>query len=104
MNTKQTKPTPGPWLVSSSVLVCNPEAKIIAQCANFSGLGVEINEAIANARLIASAPDLLEALESCMDAMINCGYMVVTGTPGQQMLNRAYQKACLVHELAKGPL
>lgn len=101
MNTKQTKPTPGPWLVSSSVLVCNSEAKIIAQCANFSGLGVEINEAIANARLIASAPDLLEVLENLLSG---CCYD--PESCGQELTDRLalYDKAKAIVAKAKGPL
>ena len=64
--------TPGPWGVSSSFLVCNMDARIIANCA-FLGLevlDVAFEERIANAHLIAAAPDLYEALKRLV-ALLN---------------------------------
>ena len=55
--------TPGPWkvvglsVISDSGIICNPP----------SG---PIDELEANARLIAAAPDMLEALEAMRDAII----------------------------------
>lgn len=56
--------TPGPWLVSSSFLVCDQEGRIIANSMpmNVPELAIDIHAAVANARLIAVAPELLEAL------------------------------------------
>jgi len=59
----ETKWTPGPWifsgLSSTGIGYVNARLQTIAQAWDFP-------EAEANARLIAAAPDLLEALESAM--------------------------------------
>jgi hypothetical protein len=68
--------TPGPWLQSSTVLVCNAEAKVIANCTPLSEipqLAIPIMQADANARLIAAAPELLEALEPFAKFACGCG-------------------------------
>ena len=66
MNVKHTK---GPWAVSSSTLIVNSEAQIVANTIPVvvPGLDIPIKEAIANARLIAAAPELLQA---CREALI----------------------------------
>ena len=66
-----SKHTPGPWMWSpegdeSVVRIPTPEPQ------DFSVLGaseVMTSEDIANARLIAAAPDLLEALKEMVDMM-----------------------------------
>ena len=55
-----SKHTPGPWAVDSTGLVCGargwgPVASVYPKFRD------------ANARLIAAAPDMLEALEMCVD-------------------------------------
>jgi len=59
------KHTPGPWVISSSVLVCDEKARIIAHCAFMDGremnLGFSLDESVSNAKLVSAAPDLLEA-------------------------------------------
>ena len=57
------KHTPGPWKVSMNQIKSNYDT--VAQV--FTHLVQGRNEA--NARLIASAPDLLEALEDCVAVM-----------------------------------
>jgi hypothetical protein len=64
--------TKGPWIVSSSTIVCDESARIISQGVCFDGLGVPIGEAMANALLISAAPDLLEA---CKRAEVELGFM-----------------------------
>ena len=59
--------TPGPWHLRADdpcMVVCEAEYFAIADCAG----GTDRDEA--NARLIAAAPDLLEALQ----AMCSCEY------------------------------
>jgi hypothetical protein len=58
--------TPGPWLQSSTMLVCSGQARVIANCTpmvDIPELAIPLREVEANARLIAAAPDLLAALE-----------------------------------------
>lgn len=58
--------TTGPWIVSSSTLVCDSEARIIANCTSFldvPDLNVGIKEAVDNARLIAAAPEMYDLLK-----------------------------------------
>src|SRR3990167_6456767 len=58
--------TPGPWVVSSTFIVCDSEARILAQCQpmlEIPELAPPVGQAQANARLIASAPDLLAVLD-----------------------------------------
>lgn len=59
------KHTPGPWWLSSSTIVCTPLAQIIANVTpcGIQPLEVPFAEAVANASLIAAAPELLEALK-----------------------------------------
>ena len=65
------KQTPGPWVVSSTFLVCDSEARIIAQCQPISVplLSITVREAEANALLIARAPDLLAENERLRAAL-----------------------------------
>lgn len=68
--------TPGPWEVDSEggMLPCVVAGdKLIYQSAR--GLGIEDNATIeANARLIAAAPDLLEALRATLAQWTMAGY------------------------------
>lgn len=69
-----SKHTPGPWHVSD-VDAVNPridgsDGRGIAHATQrdphpITGQGISIQQAMANARLIAAAPDLLKALELC---------------------------------------
>jgi hypothetical protein len=61
------KHTPGPWRTNGSFNVeCNPETLYLVR--NNTG-GSKAGELRANANLIASAPDLLEALEMLIDML-----------------------------------
>lgn len=57
------KHTPGPWH-STGRYVGSGHAKMnICECSDNSGCWSNAPEAVANARLIAAAPELLEAIE-----------------------------------------
>lgn len=58
--TQPTKHTPGPWKVDGDTYI-TAHSLIIAHCKQNGSLKLE--DAQANARLMAAAPDLLEAAE-----------------------------------------
>ena len=67
---KMSKHTPGPWAVGSAsghIETANAWRMSIAICYNKDSKadGVSKEEFEANARLIAAAPDLLKALQTC---------------------------------------
>ena len=77
----KVKHTPGPWSYGDGVITCRKEAFMpnnakriicIARCddkeVNFLE-NISMGELHANARLIASAPELLEALKNCINAL-----------------------------------
>ncbi len=72
--------TPGPWRVDES---CGNESvrakngRLVADCCIVGG-GASVAKNIANARLIAAAPDLLFALEMIRDADNDC---ILDGLP-----------------------
>ena len=64
-------PTPGPWThhADNSIRVCNGAHDSSDGCRSIAEaeiIGVERSEAVANAKLIAAAPDLLEACEQAL--------------------------------------
>lgn len=62
---KMTKHTQGPWEVSFSQINAGKH-----ECIVQFGFNIRENpKAYANARLIAAAPELLEALELCLEAI-----------------------------------
>jgi hypothetical protein len=65
----KTTHTPGPWRVheKSPTLVIDKHGLVIAQAHSYAECGIMRDEAEANARLIAAAPELLEALESVVE-------------------------------------
>jgi hypothetical protein len=61
-----SKHTPGPWQVHGShIYTADPERALLAQVFN-SGSKASDYPLQANARLIAAAPELLEALKECL--------------------------------------
>ena len=58
----ETKHTPGPWVAENSSVI-GPDNKIICGCIRGSIDRKSHEEDCATARLIAAAPDLLEALQ-----------------------------------------
>jgi hypothetical protein len=79
------KHTPGPWNLQNDglgVYYVNPRIEagediedtrhdsIVARCTDFGAFsGIEDDEAAANARLIAAAPELLAALENLVNTL-----------------------------------
>lgn len=62
-----SKHTPGPWEILSTLEICSGN-KDICELKGW------MNEDQANARLIAAAPDLLEALKLMVDTYDNGGW------------------------------
>ena len=82
----ETKHTPGPWKTSYTNLsvVIAENGAVVARASKLNGL-VNLQ---ANARLIAAAPELLEALESIAsmyDYEASCG----------DLASRLYEATCL---------
>lgn len=76
------KPTPAPWKMIEPValdyrapIIVGADGGSLIACAEGGGpkRAVDAVEARANARLIASAPDLLEALRQIRDGLANTG-------------------------------
>ena len=62
--------TQGPWTQSKIVPTAVDDAlNFIVDCRVIDD---DIETAIANARLIAAAPDLLGELENCLDLLVTC--------------------------------
>lgn len=59
----QTTHTPGPWQETAAPDITDSSGELIARCYRRHGLA-----SCANARLIASAPDLLATLQYILDA------------------------------------
>lgn len=82
---EKPQPTPGPWTVTGATCVwsrgkgfiamaCDPEMKPGCTSSDFkpANSGTDrLDEAAANAQLIAAAPDLLAALKDCVLVMEN---------------------------------
>lgn len=90
--------TPGPWAyrLTETYAVLGPDGGRVAICTNLKGqhgLGGrrESNEVAANARLIAAAPELLEALQ----AMVECSHTndIQTCAMASQLARAAIVKA-----------
>jgi hypothetical protein len=85
-----TKHTPGPWEVRCGQETNRPRAIVapndtgpggVGSIVRWNGIGFPSSPAAqANARLIAAAPDMLEALQEIADGLANTG-----STPGQWM-------------------
>lgn len=81
-----TKHTPGPWNISSANLYAvNARGRGIATAhgtddVNYSDFFPPTEEAAANARLIAAAPELLEALQMFTASVHTCDYCDGSGT------------------------
>lgn len=66
------KRTQGEWIVSSSIMVCDTEAKIISSTLTFeSTVGITMEEAIRNASFIAACAGPAEAMAKSTIAAID---------------------------------
>ena len=63
----KTKHTPGPWTTNNGFTILSAKGKTAS--SDVPNKTITDDEAIANAALIAAAPDLLAALEFCSDAL-----------------------------------
>jgi hypothetical protein len=83
-----TKHTPAPWHVGGDgTIIYDTQGWAVANASVFHGRHEPRTEAIANANLIASAPDLLAALEDAITAH-DKGYDTPWGTI-RNALNKA---------------
>jgi hypothetical protein len=90
-----TKHTPGPWTqVDCLVVVLPPEHDYSTWIANVSVGGERRDTQIANARLIAAAPDLLTSLE----AMVSAHAIPSTACKERHV----YEEACTAIAKARG--
>lgn len=86
-----TKHTPGPWnaveLEDGNIVTGNTR-----HCGNVCELDLGA-ESAANARLIAAAPELLEALEKCEQALsayqVECGPVMTSGIDAEEVTKAA---------------
>ena len=66
------RPLPGPWTVEGNPMECNAEVRAGAQglvAIVWSGRRADYQTALANARLLAAAPDLVAALAKAVRCM-----------------------------------
>lgn len=71
----ETKHTPGPWevdAIDSTTIQIKAEGAVVAEVASASAFTRLSEEQRANARLIAAAPELLDALQNFADQMDGC--------------------------------
>jgi len=108
---KKTLHTPGPWAIhtcnengpfldsfylstTAQTWDGNEEERIICRfptgTGQFSDMG---RENLANARLIASAPDLLSALQACLDYLLLDSMMEEDAAPEIEKIKNALAKA-----------
>lgn len=103
-----TKHTPGPWKYTQTKTGCDYGisapgcSNVLAEVyEEFIGRGVyEPLEARANARLIAAAPELLAALEKCMEYIP--GSEVRSWPPGFRLKDAAVRAALAAIAKARG--
>jgi hypothetical protein len=79
-----TSHTPGPWGIRTKqnlTAICTPKGEMqLSLHGVYDGLkplSVSLQEWCANAALIAAAPEMLEALKDCVQALLRC-----TNVPG----------------------
>ena len=81
MTTTRTLHTPGPWhYPGTGNLIGGPDR---VRVADVGGLERSPEERVANARLIAAAPALLAALESCVAPLVLLGDYIGNEHPGK---------------------
>lgn len=91
-----TKHTPGPWKLAGHSIVTDDDAYCIAVIEDDGGCEVDPDEQEANARLIASAPALLDALKNLLFAVENAdetGYVTEHGFIDLDAINAAARSA-----------
>ena len=85
--------TPGPWIRGARLLDVCAGASVVATVACASSHPATEEQAHANARLIAAAPDLLEALEIVSNCVPDSTSGTTLGTWEMQKVREAIRKA-----------
>ncbi len=80
--------TQGEWHVTSSTVVCDEEARIIANCfpVGIPALDININEAVCNANLIAQAGNVANSTGLMPDELLEAFLKYADHTPGCEFL------------------
>ena len=95
-----SKHTPGPWLAQGRYIGVKGHMSYIGECGDQNGNWTNEPMAVANARLIAAAPDLLEALKD-----MNSGWKYIRHSYGDLYgvgWDRAQEKADAAIAKAQG--
>lgn len=82
---KEFKGTPGPWRFNGSEI----ESELCDYIADVYGTNADTDEEKANAKLIATSPDLLAALQSLVEIYDNDGSRLYTTETKQRALDKA---------------
>ena len=89
----KTKHTEGTWIVNGLIITAklssNPNEYHLKVCEVANNSSAHPHEAEANAKLIAAAPDLLEALQ----AIMNSGQLMAVSRSIKQQCQQAIDKA-----------
>jgi hypothetical protein len=91
-----TKHTPGPWQAKAGLSRWNVTTTGQPRTFNIAAINTDRPEQAANARLIAAAPELLEALEACAE------YGAITWEHDPESEPTCYQQARAVIAKATG--
>ena len=92
MSKEAMKHTPGPWVVCRGVVHQIPVASVAMDGLKLNVAhvaGIRNGEALANARLIAAAPNLLEALQDVCARLLYRGVSTNAGHPDRTALEVA---------------
>ena len=95
-----SKHTPGPWVAQGRYIGVKGHMSYIGECGDQNGNWTNEPMAVANARLIAAAPDLLEALKD-----MNSGWKYIRHSYGDLYgvgWDRAQEKADAAIAKAQG--
>ena len=80
----KTQHTPGPWKEDKYGCVIDAGGRVV--CNEFCTTSIPLAESLANARLIAAAPELLEALENLLrNAYDKARYIAMLEGPEQDI-------------------
>lgn len=90
-----SKHTPGPWychVYGELIEIHDEHQQVIVSWAGFDGIDTPHKVSVANANLIATAPDLLETLKAamkyidlCVDGLLKKGGAIYPGATGEEV-------------------
>lgn len=105
---ESNKFTPGPWFVSGQITkyvearICGGMIQEVAACGPTDADGGYGEQQIANATLIAAAPDLLEALEGMIGLFPTGVEDDGSGIGFNETLKQKYRNAVIASKKARG--